>query len=385
MSPVPVIWLAGGPGARARALQVARALEPGCQPLFIGPPGEPRADLSAPRDGLALALAACPLELRPAAMLWLEPGPAPAEAESLPCPTLAWGAPAPNCDRAAPADPAEAAEALGQAAATGRAWPWLSSVQVNLPLTMLLGRYRPLVEVLAVNPEVGIDASALDSLGEDDLDQAAGILAGRRVSVHLPFMDLAPGSPDPAIARTSLERISQAADWALRLGAVKAVGHLGYLADTHRDLDAFCSRLAGGLAPLAARLQQGGCPLVLENTFEPAPDVLLAARQAIIDANGPAVDFCLDVGHAHCFTPTPLAAWWEALAPRIGEMHLHDNDGTFDYHQPPGHGVVDWAFLKSRIIALPRPPLLTLEPHAEPDLWASLRGLEKVWGQPPLA
>jgi len=384
MSPLPVIWLAGGPAARARALQVAQALEPGCQPLFIGPPGEPQADLSAPADGLALVLAACPLELRPAALLWLEPGPAPAEAGGLPCPTLAWGAAVAGCDQTAPADPAQAAEALKQAASAGRAWPWLSHVQVNLPLTMLLGRYRPLVEVLAVNPEVGIDAQALDHLGEPEVDQAAGVLTGRRVSVHLPFMDLCPGSPDPAIARTSLERLNRAADWAMRLGAVKAVAHLGYLADTHRDLKAFCSRLAEGLAPLAARLQQGGCPLVLENTFEPAPQVLLSARQAISEAGGPEVAFCLDVGHAHCFSPTPLAAWWEGLAPHIGEMHLHDNDATFDYHQPVGSGVVDWAFIKRCVVALPQPPLLTLEPHAEPDLWASLRGLERVWGQPPL-
>ncbi|MCB2228102.1 MAG: sugar phosphate isomerase/epimerase [Desulfarculaceae bacterium] len=383
MSPAPVIWLAGGPSARARAAGVARGLEPAAKPLFIGPAGEPAPDLDAPLDGLGLVLEACPVELRPVALLCLEPGEARA-LEVLPCPTLAWGQAMPGCDAVAPADPAEAAAALLSAAREGRAWPWLASVQVNLPLTMLLGRYRPLVEVLAVNPEVGIDAQALDRMGEAELAQAAELLKGRRVTVHLPFMDLAPGSPDPAIAAASLGRISQAAEWALILGAVRAVGHLGYLADTHRDLPAFCSRLARGLAPIATRLREGGCELVLENTFEPAPNVLLAARQAIMAAGGPPVGFCLDVGHAHCFTPTPLAAWWEALSPHLGEMHLHDNDATFDTHQPPGCGVVDWAFLKERIASLDPAPVLTLEPHAEPDLWGSLRGLERVWGEPPL-
>ncbi|MCF8033324.1 MAG: sugar phosphate isomerase/epimerase [Desulfarculaceae bacterium] len=385
MSPAPVIWLVGEPPARARAAEVARRLESRARPLFIGPAGEPAPALAAPKGGLSLALSACPPELRPSALLCLEPSWDPRDLEGLPCPTLAWGKAMPGCDAPAPAEPGPAAEALLEAAATGRTWPWLAQVQVNLPLTMLLGRHRVLAQALPVNPEIGIDAVALDRMGDDEVAQAADLLRARRVSVHLPFMDLAPGSPDPAIARASLGRIGQAAEWALALGAVKAVAHLGYLADTHRDLEAFCSRLAEGLAPIAARLHQGGCPLVLENTFEPVPEVLVAARQAIMAAGGPAVDFCLDVGHAHCFTPTPLAAWWEALSPHVGEMHLHDNDATFDTHQPPGCGVVDWAWLKERIAALATPPLLTLEPHAEPDLWGSLRGLERVWGEPFLA
>lgn len=122
--------------------------------------------------------------------------------------------------------------------------------------------------------------------------------------------------------------------------------------------------------------------MVMENTFEPGPAVLLAAREAIVQAGGPAVGFCLDVGHAYCFSPTPLGEWWQGLAPQLQEMHLHDNDGSFDYHRPPGCGLVDWEFLGRSLAEQAEPPLLTMEPHAEPDLWAFLRGLEKVWGLP---
>ena len=383
MSPTPVIWLAGGPLARERAQRLAQDLRPACRPLFIGPAGEPAPDLVVPLDGLSLALTACPEDLRPAALLCLDPAEPPEGMEKLPCPTLAWGAPAPGCDRDIPLQPDLAVRALRDAARQGRAWPWLERVQVNLPLRMLLGRYRALAVSLPVNPEVGIDAPALDELTPGDVALAATLLRNRRVSVHLPFLDLSPGSPDPAIARVSLERLNLAADWALELGAISAVLHLGYSPDTHRDLAAFCSRLAAGLAPLAARLQDGGSSLVMENTFEPAPQVLLAARQAILDAGGPEVGFCLDVGHAHCFSPTPLAAWWEGLSPHIQEMHLHDNDATFDHHHAPGCGVVDWDYLQRRLSELADPPLLTLEPHSEPHLWAFLRGLERVWGAPP--
>lgn len=380
----PVLWLAGSAPARKLAGELIAALPGDAQTLTLGPAGDPAPDLDlGSTPDLALALEACPPELRPSALMVLEPNAPPAGVESLPCPTLAWGSAYPACDAIAPADPTDAAQALVQAAQEGRAWPWLERVNVNLPLRDLLGRYAPLASTLAINPEVGIDHQALDAMNQEHIAQAKQVLAGRRVSVHMPFMDLSPGSPDPAIAKTSLERLGKAAAWALELGAVRAVVHLGYSPDTHRDLGEFCRRLAGGFAPLAQRLLRGGCLMVMENTFEPGPDVLLAAREAILQAGGPEVGFCLDLGHAYCFSATTLPDWWRALAPHLGEMHLHDNDGTFDYHRPPGRGMVDWAFVKRALAGLDKPPLLTMEPHAEPDLWAFLRGLEKVWGTPP--
>ena len=338
MSAAPVIWLAGGPSARARAAGVAKGLEPAAQPLFIGPAGEPAPDLTRAfgRPGPGAGGLPAGAQARGPTLPGARRGPRPG-GPALPHPGLG-----PGHARLRRGGPGRGRRGGGGVAGRRPEGPRLAlaaQVQVNLPLTMLLGRYRPLVEILAVNPEVGIDATALDRMGEGEVAQAAALLQGRRVTVHLPFMDLAPGSTDPAIAAASLGRLASAAEWALKLGAVRAVGHLGYLADTHRDLPAFCARLAEGLAPIATPpAREGGCELVLENTFEPAPEVLLAARAAIIDAGGPEVSFCLDVGHAHCFTPTPLAVWWEALSPHLGEMHLHDNDASFDYHMPPGCG-----------------------------------------------
>ena len=49
---------------------------------------------------------------------------------------------------------------------------------------------------------------------------------------------------------------------------------------------------------------------------------------------------------------------------------------------PPGSGIVDWSFIAAKLTELPQPPILTLEPHTEAHFWASLRGLERVWGRP---
>jgi sugar phosphate isomerase/epimerase len=381
MSAAPVVWLYGTAAERAKAEAWQEHLGGNLRPLWLGPPGDPAPDLDlGSQPDMVPALESCPLELRPKAFALLAADP-PAGLDALPCPVLASGG-VEGADQVLPADPDQAAEAIKLAAKNGRAWPWLGELQVNLPLTMLLGSLRPLVEGAPINLEVAIDAQALDSLNQADIALAREMLKGRRISVHLPFMDLCPASPDPAVGRLSQKRLLDAADWALEMGARVAVAHLGYLADTHRDLQAFCKRLGAMMAPLAKRLHQGGCALALENTFEPAPDVILAARQALLDAGAPQVGFCLDVGHASCFNSTPEETWWQAMGPHIIELHLHDNEGDFDWHLPPGQGRVDWARVKSQIEAMDPRPLLTIEPHREPHLWAYLRAFERIWGMP---
>ncbi|MBI4798015.1 MAG: sugar phosphate isomerase/epimerase [Desulfarculus sp.] len=379
----PVIWICGSGEARRRVAPLLEALDGlgSCLILGDGSQGQVHLDLG-PQPDLSLALESCPPEMRPRLCLWLGDGqgPPPAGLTSLPCPVLGLGEDAP--EGRLPAEPWAAAQTLGQALVQGLRLPWMAGVQVNVPLRDLLGQYCHLVGLHPLNPEVGIDHQALDTLGPADLQQARAILAGRRVSAHLPFGDLVPGSPDPQVAALAGRRLLAAGQWALELGAVQAVLHLGFEPRLHQDAQPYAQRLAATLAPLARLLAGGGCRLVMENTFELEPSPLLLCRQALARASGVEVGFCLDVGHASCFSRTGLPAWWRALSPHLSEMHLHDNDGLGDQHLPPGQGRVDWGFLAQELAALPQAPLLTLEPHAEPHLWASLRALERLWGRP---
>ena len=128
------------------------------------------------------------------------------------------------------------------------------------------------------------------------------------------------------------------------------------------------------------KLQERGCRLALENTFEPGPEPLLAVMRAL-DVE-PGVGICLDLGHVYGFSRTSLQDWWQAVSPYIIELHMHDNDGLDDRHWPVGWGKVDWRWLYESLRKMEQLPVLTLEPHNEPHMWASLRGLEKVWGGP---
>ncbi len=366
-----VIWLYGSTESRNRAGELRLALEKKARCLFLGPPGDPPPDLDlGPEPDLSLALATCPDGLRPSAVIMLD-GLDDVGGDALPCPVIAWEG-----------SVRDVIDAVQDKLENGPDLPWLEHVQVNMPLRDLLGTYRGLVEGSTVNLEIGFDAEALDSFGPDEIAQAKALISGRRITAHLPFIDLVPASTDPLVAAVAAKRLGAAAELAVEFGAVQAVGHLGYSEVMHRDLEAFAGLFAAALTPIAQTLDAGGCRLCLENTLELFTAPLVGCRRALAKASGLAIGFCLDTGHAVSFSRTPLAQWWHAFAPDIWEMHLHDNDGSDDLHHPPGSGIVDWSFIAAKLAELPRLPVLTLEPHTEAHFWASLRGLERVWGRP---
>jgi sugar phosphate isomerase/epimerase len=378
-----IIWAPGAPDQRRWAAPLLACLDGQTRVITLGREGDPAPDLCLSSESdLGLALESCPPSLRPHACLWVAaPGQAsPRYLEGLPCPVLGWGADAP--EGRLPDDAQAAAQALLAAAARGLDLPWMSRVQINMPLSMLLDRHLEMVKRLPLNLEVGIDWQALESRGPDDLELARLVLQGRRVTAHLPFGDLVPGSPDPKVAALAGMRLTDAARWAVSLGAVQVVMHLGLDSRMHPDPGLYAQRLAQTLAPFVAALNRGGCRLALENVFEAAPEPLLLARRALMEAGAQQVGFCLDVGHARSFSSTPLDQWLAQESPHIFEFHLHDNDGTGDLHLPPGQGLTDWAALNLAIRAMDPAPILTLEPHSEPHLWASLRSLERLWATP---
>ena len=66
--------------------------------------------------------------------------------------------------------------------------------------------------------------------------------------------------------------------------------------------------------------------------------------------NHPRFKFCFDSGHANMITgPSNLHAEVLALGNNIAALHLHDNNGKYDHHQPVGTGTVDWTKLMSTL------------------------------------
>lgn len=84
-------------------------------------------------------------------------------------------------------------------------------IQVNIPYTMLCQSYLDRFITHRLNPEIGFDADALDHCSLSDVNIVARRLCdcGLTITLHAPFIDLSPGSPDPEVRRLTQKRIEQ--------------------------------------------------------------------------------------------------------------------------------------------------------------------------------
>lgn len=251
---------------------------------------------------------------------------------------------------------------------------------VNLPLRYV-GRDPAWLDAFIARrlaPEFGLDAQAMDQLDEGWHRGVAARLreADLPCSVHLPFEDLRPASPDPLVAEASRRRLLRAARIASIYGPRHMVGHPSLQPPNDPALEP--AQLEASASFWSAMLDAAGdCPLLaLENTHDKEPDRLAALAARLREQHGLRVGVCFDVGHWHSFAGgharKDAARWLDALGPFVRHCHLHDNSGADDEHVGLGAGRIPWDEILDLLAALPHPPTATLEPHAEDALTQSL-------------
>jgi sugar phosphate isomerase/epimerase len=249
----------------------------------------------------------------------------------------------------------------------------MGSLHVHIPFTRLQTGDLPRMIRHRLNPEIAFDAVTLDRSSRSDFEPVAARLraAGLAVTLHGPFADLSPGSPDPAVHALTRRRLEQMLLPVDVFGPKTVVCHAGYDSKRYAYLHSdWLQRSVEIWSRLAAKLASAGTRLMLENVYEHEPADLGTLLERLAEWN---VAACLDVGHQAVFGRTPLEDWIAELADWIGQVHLHDNHGRRDDHLAPGRGRIDFqpllAFLAARS---DHPPLVTLEPHSERDLWDAL-------------
>ena len=87
----------------------------------------------------------------------------------------------------------------------------LEKVQVNVPFLKLKNDYLLLFMEYGMNPEIGIDAGALDSISETQFKNVADVLKinKRKITLHGPFMDLVPGGLDNMLLAATRKRLDR--------------------------------------------------------------------------------------------------------------------------------------------------------------------------------
>ncbi len=253
----------------------------------------------------------------------------------------------------------------------------LRQVLVNMPWSYV-GRFMDLVVENRMNIELGFAAADLESCSPGEVCAAVARIRerGGRISFHGPFWDLNPGSVDPAIREVTRSRLDSLFQLAERALPEQVVFHAGFDPRHHRGhRPEWLENCLATLGPFVRRAEMLNCTLVLENVFEDGPELHLELLERI---KSPRLGFCLDLGHQHAFSQTALDKWLLAAWPYLKEVHLHDNDRSFDAHLPVGAGTIDFDLLFGFLIEKRIFPLLTVEPHTVEHLFETLAGLARM-------
>lgn len=257
----------------------------------------------------------------------------------------------------------------------------LRSVQINIPFTMLWDRYADVFLSRGLNPEIGIDAAALDRFSATEFGEMAARfrMRGLRVTLHGPFSDLSPGSVDPMIRSVTRKRFEQLIEVVPLFRPISVVCHAGYEWKRYGYLhEEWFRQSVETWRWFAEEINSCGSRLMLENVYEAGPEDLAPLFEALRPQD---VGFCLDTGHQAAFSRSSLGSWLRGLGQNLAQVHLHDNCGDQDQHLALGYGRIDFPtlfrFLETHFSG--SLPIITLEPHTEEALQPSLAYLSAIW------
>ncbi len=245
---------------------------------------------------------------------------------------------------------------------------------VNLPLKFICKHPEALYLFLKqkICPELGIDAASMNSEISDGHKSRSDSIRdhGLRTSVHMPFVDLNPGSLDPYIRDASIRRLLDAVSLAKSYNPSHIVVHSGYRPDIGDDYSKWLENSLSAWDQVLAITQD--IPVYVENVYENDPTQLLD----LLTGLGGRAGFCFDLGHWYSFgkgwESRNLNHWMQCMMPFFKHLHLHDNDGASDEHAGLGTKDIPFESFFEKLKALGVCPGFTLEPHTMDALRSSL-------------
>ncbi|MDD2284903.1 MAG: TIM barrel protein [Paludibacter sp.] len=225
-----------------------------------------------------------------------------------------------------------------------------------------------------INLELQLDAQVLDDLEISYHSFLSGEFnkAGICCSIHLPFFDICPGSPDKLIRTASRERLIQALEVAKIYNPVHLVAHSGYQ-EHYGDCFSEWSLHSVATWTDVLTLWPDHPVVYFENVYARDPGVM---QDFLSEMSPYSCKFCFDVGHWYSFArganSKNLSLWLQKLGPILGHIHLHDNCGFGDHHLGLGCGTIPWEEVFSSLEIMDIEPSVTLEPRTFMDFHESL-------------
>ncbi|HIW32652.1 MAG TPA: TIM barrel protein [Candidatus Paenibacillus intestinavium] len=181
------------------------------------------------------------------------------------------------------------------------------------------------------------------------------------LSVHGPIWELNLASARyPAIREYSYEVYKECLEWCARIGAEHMVIHPNLYSTPlfSRAQSQYFAKES--LKRLGEEAQKLNVVLAVENVgireyalFDQEEYIRLYEEISTVSA-------LVDVGHAHV-NGWDIPSLIRSLGAKIKAVHLHDNDGQEDLHQPIGQGTIEWELIWSALHDLNHPFRAILE------------------------
>lgn len=206
--------------------------------------------------------------------------------------------------------------------------------------------------------------SKLEKYGERLRDMRCGDLI-----LHGPFLDLNPMTFDSLILEATVRRYEQVYRAAKRLGASKIVFHTCYVPDVYLLIG-----WADRVSEFYERFLEGkeGIQIVMENVFDREPEPILEVAEKVKHAD---FRLCLDIGHAHCYSPVPVVKWAKLFGKYIGHLHVHDNLGDRDAHAGLGKGSLPYRKVLDTVRKASPDVTMTVECQTEKEVLETIEAI----------
>lgn len=182
------------------------------------------------------------------------------------------------------------------------------------------------------------------------------------LSLHGPFLDLKPVSPDKIIREVSFNRYLTA----LTIGKELDVDYIIFHSQINPWLnEPRIKEINNNLnkefwRDILKKIDGFNGTILIENIFENDPILL---KELIDTINLPNIKICLDIGHAKLRTNKDLENWVKILKDHIEYIHLHWNNGLYDQHSRPSDENIK--YIKSLLEEYSLNPIIALEYKAD--------------------
>ncbi len=186
-----------------------------------------------------------------------------------------------------------------------------------------------------------------------------------------------------SIRQASMQEVLGSLETASDLGAEKVVAHPGYIDGLAvHVMDEALKLVMAALEKIWLRSSQLGLMLCIENMFPRVGPFVEPEDFEPVFTSFPGMKLVLDTGHANIGDKGGhrLLDFIHRFGPRIGHLHVSDNNGRWDEHLPVGQGNIGFKAMVRALKRIGYDDTLTLEIFSpdRADLVTSRRKLENI-------